>query len=46
MFTTDRFSADLKIQEYKNIAMNNAKLEKKKATKKTLANRLVSMISL
>ncbi|SOC41032.1 hypothetical protein [Salinicoccus kekensis] len=46
MFATDRFSADLKVQEYKNIAMNNAKLDKKKAAKKSFASRLVSIISL
>ncbi len=46
MFSTDRFSAELKIQEYKNIALNNAKLDKKKSGKKSFAGRLVSLISL
>jgi len=46
MFSTDRFSAELKVQEYKNIAMNNAKLDEKKSPKKSFASRLVSIISL
>lgn len=46
MFASDRYSADLKIKEYKAIAMNNAKLDNKKKVKKSFASRLVSIISL
>lgn len=46
MFASDRYSADLKIKEYKTIAMNNAKLDDKKKTKKSFASRLVSIINL
>lgn len=47
MFASDRYSADLKIQEYKTVAMNNAKLDsKKKKTKKSFASKLVSIINL
>lgn len=46
MFASDRYSADLKIKEYKTIAMNNAKLDKKKKTKKSFVGRLVSIINL
>ncbi|SDK36146.1 hypothetical protein [Lacicoccus qingdaonensis] len=46
MFASDRYSADLKIKEYKTIAMNNAKLDNKKKTKKSFVGRLVSIINL
>lgn len=46
MFASDSYSAELKIKEYKTVAMNNAKLGKKKNTKKTFASKLVSIINL
>ncbi|MFD2831498.1 hypothetical protein [Corticicoccus populi] len=48
MFSTDRYSAERRINEYKNIALNNAKLasKDKKAVKKSAVSKLVSIISL
>lgn len=46
MFASDRYSADLKIEEYRTVAMNNAQLDNKKKTKKNFVSRLVSIINL
>ncbi|WP_156302487.1 hypothetical protein [Salinicoccus sp. YB14-2] len=46
MFASDSYSAELKIKEYKTIAMNNAKLDNKKKVKKSFVSRLVSIINL
>lgn len=48
MFSTDVYSAERRINEYKSIAVNNAKLSSnaKRAPKKTFMSKLISIISL
>jgi hypothetical protein len=48
MFSTDRYSAERRIQDYKNVAVNNAQLSSKRKApmKKSLISRLVSAVSL
>lgn len=48
MFSTDRISADRRVEEYKNIAMNNAQLTDKKnpAIKKSFMSRLISIVNI